>query len=66
MNTTNHSIETGSVAEESEHLLKTDVIGRTLICRAQRQAINYTFEASGMKWEAFTLQHGTKILTFTS
>jgi hypothetical protein len=63
---TNHSDEADSPAAEPSQLLKTDVLGRTRMCRAQRQAINYTFEASGMKWEAFTLQHGTKILTFTS
>jgi hypothetical protein len=36
------------------------------MCRAQREAILDTFEASGMSGQAFALQHGIKIQNFAS
>jgi hypothetical protein len=38
MTTTNHVNGAGSGASESEHLLKTDVLGRTRMSRVQREA----------------------------
>ena len=66
MTTTNYSDEAESPAAEPCQLLKTDVLGRTRMCRAQREAILDTFEASGMSGQAFALQHGIKIQTFAS
>ena len=66
MTMTNHSDEADSPAAEPSQLLKTDVLGRTRMCRAQREAILDTFEASGMSGQAFALQHGIKIQTFAS
>ena len=60
MTTTNYSDEAESPAAEPSQLLKTDVLGRTRMCRAQREAILDTFEASGMSGQAFALQHGIK------
>jgi hypothetical protein len=47
-------------------ILKTDVLGRITIGRAQREAILDAFEVSGMSGQAFALQHGIKIQTFAS
>ena len=58
MTTTNHPDGAGRCASESEHLLKTDVLGRTRMSRAQREAILDAFESSGMTGQAFALQHG--------
>lgn len=66
MTTTNHSDRAGSGAEDSSHLLKTDVRGRARMSRAQREAILDTFKASGMSGQAFALQHGIKIQNFAS
>ena len=66
MTTTNHPNGAGSGASESEHLLKTDVLGRTRMSRAQRETILDAFESSGMTGQAFALQHGIKIQTFAS
>jgi hypothetical protein len=61
MTTTNHPNGAGSGASESEHLLKTDVLGRTRMSRAQREVILDAFESSGMTGQAFALQHGIKV-----
>ncbi len=47
-------------------ILKTDVLGRITVGRAQRDAILDVFEASGMTGSAFALHHGIKIQTFAS
>jgi hypothetical protein len=47
-------------------ILKTDVLGRITISRAQREAILDAFEASGMTGSTFALHHGIKIQTFAS
>jgi hypothetical protein len=47
-------------------ILKTDVLGRITVGRAQREAILDAFEASGMTGSAFALHHGIKIQTFAS
>jgi hypothetical protein len=47
-------------------ILKTDVLGRVTVGRAQREAILDAFEASGMTGSAFALHHGIKIQTFAS
>jgi hypothetical protein len=66
MTTTNHSDGAGIPAAEPGHLLKTDVLGRSRMSRAQREAILDAFEASGMTGQGFALQHGIKIQTFAS
>lgn len=62
MTTTNHFNGAGRVVAESEHLLKTDVLGRARMSRAQREAILDIFESSGMTGQAFALQHGKRSL----
>lgn len=47
-------------------ILKTDVLGRVTIRRAQREVILDAFEVSGMTGSAFALAHGIKIQTFAS
>lgn len=47
-------------------ILKTDLLGRITIGRAQRETILDVFEASGMTGSAFALHHGIKIQTFAS
>ncbi len=49
MTTTNHSDGAESPAAEPSQLLKTDVLGRTRMSQAQREAILDAFEASAMK-----------------
>ena len=66
MTTTNHSDGAGIPVAEPCHLLKTDVLGRSRMSPAQREAILDTFEASSMTGQAFALQHGIKIQTFAS
>ena len=55
MTSTNHTNGAGSVAAEPSHLLMTGVLGRTRMCRAQREAILYAFEVIGMTGQAFAL-----------
>ena len=47
-------------------ILKTDVLGRITVGRAQREAILDAFEASAMTGSAFAQRHGIKIQTFAS
>lgn len=63
MTTTNHSDEAENPAAEPSQLLKTDVLGRTRMCRAQREAILDTFEASCMTGLAFELTDRIKSQT---
>ena len=66
MTTKNHSDGAGSPAAEPSQLLKTDVLGRTRMSRAQRESMLDIFENSSMTGQAFALQHGIKIQTFAS
>lgn len=66
MTTTNESFSAGVIPTVTGDLLKTDVLGRTRMSRAQREALLDTFETSSMTGQAFALQHGIKIQTFAS
>ncbi|NJM37414.1 MAG: hypothetical protein HC845_05860 [Akkermansiaceae bacterium] len=66
MNTTNETFSPDGVAVLAGSLLKTDVLGRITIGRAQREAILDAFEVSGMTGSAFALAQGIKIQTFAS
>ena len=61
MTTTNESFSAGVIPTVTGDLLKTDVLGRTRMSRAQREALLDTFETSSMTGQAFALQHGIKI-----
>lgn len=63
---TNEKSISKGVAVIAGDILKTDVLGRITVGRAQREAIVDAFEASGMSGQAFALHHGLKIQTFAS
>ena len=63
---TNEKSTSERVTAVAGDILKTDVLGRITVGRAQREAIVDAFELSGMSGQAFALHHGLKIQTFAS